>query len=125
MNTKQYDLYRGHYDDSDSALDVGLRVDKRHLSGVRYNLVRTNFLPESLCLVDTWSNEGRSPKRFGNPGNIGACLSTPYWDGDPVENSPMPCVEEFRYFSRIAIGERIIGFDQNGTVVSKSYSSSP
>ena len=64
-------------------------------------------------------------KRFGNPGNGGACLSTPSWDGDPVDNSPMLCVAEFRYFSRISIGEWIIGFDKNGKAVSKGYSSSP
>ena len=64
-------------------------------------------------------------RRFGKPGDIGVCLSTPSWDGDPVKNPSMPCVEEFRYFSRISIGEWDIGFDKNGKVVSKGYSSSP
>jgi hypothetical protein len=45
--------------------------------------------------------------------------------GDPVDSSSMPCVEEFRYFSRISIGEWIIGFDKNGKALSKGYSSSP
>jgi hypothetical protein len=76
-----------------------------------------------------WLTPGASKaevlKRFGNPGNIGACLSTPSWDGDPVDNSSMPCVEEFRYFSRISIGEWIIGFDKDGKVVAKGYLSSP
>jgi hypothetical protein len=44
-------------------------------------------------------------KRFGKPGNIEACRSAPSWDGAPVDNSSMPCVEEFQYFSRISIGE--------------------
>jgi len=38
---------------------------RSNLSGVRYNLVPSNFLPDSL--VDTWSNEGRSPKTLWKP----------------------------------------------------------
>jgi hypothetical protein len=64
-------------------------------------------------------------KRWGKPGNVGACLPHPSWDGYPVKNSSMPCVEEFEYFSRFSIGEWDIGFDKNGKVVSKGYSSSP
>ena len=64
-------------------------------------------------------------KRFGKPGNIEVCRSAPSWDGDPVVNSSMPCVEEFRYFSRISIDEWDIGFDKNGKAVTKGYSSSP
>jgi hypothetical protein len=49
-----------------------------------------------------WLTPGASKaevlKRFGNPGNIGACLSTPSWDGDPMDNSSMPCVEEFLHW---------------------------
>ena len=42
-----------------------------------------------------------------------------------MDNSSMPCVEEFQYFSRISIGEWDVGFDKNGRVVSKDYLSSP
>jgi hypothetical protein len=45
-----------------SALDIGYRVDNRLLAGVRHGLVRVNFLRESLCLVDTWEDEGRGLK---------------------------------------------------------------
>jgi len=64
-------------------------------------------------------------KHFGKPENIEACGHAHSWDGDSVDNSSRPCVEEFRYFSRVSIGEWDIGFDKNGTVVSKAYSSSP
>lgn len=64
-------------------------------------------------------------RHFGKPGNVEACVRAPSWDGEPVENPAMPCVEEFQYFSRISIGEWDVGFDKNGNVVSKSYSSSP
>ena len=62
--------------------------------------------------------------RFGKPGEIEACDSrTPTWDGHPADG--MPCVEQFRYFSRISIGAWEVGFDKNGKVVSKGYLSSP
>jgi hypothetical protein len=64
-------------------------------------------------------------KRFGKPGNIETRCDPPSWDGGPVDNSSMPCVEEFQYFSHASIGEWHIGFDKNGRVVSKGYSSSP
>jgi len=64
-------------------------------------------------------------KRFGKPGNKEACFSAPHWDGEPVDNPSGPCVEEFVYHSRTSIGEWTIGFDKNGKVVSKGYSSSP
>jgi hypothetical protein len=64
-------------------------------------------------------------KHFGKPGNVEACAHAPFWDGNPVDNSSMPCVEEFQYFSRISIGEWDVGFDKNGKAVSKGYSSSP
>jgi hypothetical protein len=63
-------------------------------------------------------------RRFGKPGEIEACDSpAPSWDGSPADG--MPCVEKFRYFSRISIGVWEVGFDKNGKVVSKSYLSSP
>jgi hypothetical protein len=63
-------------------------------------------------------------KRFGKPGEIEACDSrAPSWDGLPVDG--MPCVEKFRYFSRISIGAWEVGFDKNGKAVSKDYLSSP
>jgi len=62
---------------------------------------------------------------FGNPGRVEACSHPPSWDGNPVDRSSMPCVEEFQYFSRISIGEWDVGFDKNGKAVSKGYSSSP
>jgi hypothetical protein len=64
-------------------------------------------------------------KRFGKPGNIDASCLPPSWDGDAVDSSSMPCVEQFRYFTRFSIGEWDIGFDKNGKVVSKAYLSSP
>jgi hypothetical protein len=64
-------------------------------------------------------------EHFGKPGNVEACAHAPFWDGNPVDNSSMPCVEEFQYFSRISIGEWDVGFDKNGKAVSKGYSSSP
>ena len=65
-------------------------------------------------------------RHFGKPGNVEACVHAPSWDGEPVDDLSMPCVEEFRYFSRIiSVGEWDVGFDKNGKVVSKGYSSSP
>jgi hypothetical protein len=76
-----------------------------------------------------WLKPGASKaevlRHWGKPGNIGVCFSTPSWDGEPVKNSSMPCVEEFQYFSRFSIGEWDIGFDKTGKVVSKAYLSSP
>jgi hypothetical protein len=56
-------------------------------------------------------------KHFGKPGNIDASCLPPSWDGEAVDNSSMPCVEQFRYFHRFSIGEWVIGFDKNGKVV--------
>jgi hypothetical protein len=64
-------------------------------------------------------------KHFGKPGGIYPCFGTNSWNGEPLENWSMPCVEEFVYPSRFSIGEWVIGFDKNGKVVSKGYSSSP
>ena len=64
-------------------------------------------------------------KHFGKPGEIQECRHAASWDGNALDNSSMRCVEEFSYFSRISIGEWVIGFDRNGKVVSKGYSSSP
>src|SRR5580692_7028685 len=76
-----------------------------------------------------WLTRGKTKaevlKRFGKHGNIEACRSAPTWDGRPVDTSSLPCVEQSEYFSRIQIGEWDVGFDKNGKVVSKGYSSHP
>ena len=83
------------------------------------------FYERAYAWLTTGATKADVLKHFGKPGNIEACVHAPFWDGGPVDNSSMPCVEEFRYFSRISIGEWDIGFDKNGKVVSKAYSSSP
>jgi hypothetical protein len=64
-------------------------------------------------------------KHFGKPQSIEECRPATSWEGDSPENSSMPCVEEFHYFSHISIGEWIIRFDRNGRVISKGFSQSP
>jgi hypothetical protein len=61
---------------------------------------------------------------FGMPGDITACSAVPTWDGNPLDSS-VRCVREFRYFSRLRIGEWTVGFDASDRVITKGYSSSP
>jgi hypothetical protein len=62
-------------------------------------------------------------KHFGKPARVEECRRS--WEGDSVENPSTPCVEEFSYFSRISVGEWVIRFDRNGTVISKGHLQSP
>jgi hypothetical protein len=92
------------------------------LAAIWYELT---FYERAYAWLTPGATKAEVLKHFGKPGNAEACAHAPVWDGNPVDNSSMPCVEEFQYFSRISIGEWDIGFDKNGKVVSKSYSSSP
>jgi hypothetical protein len=62
---------------------------------------------------------------FGKPDDITECRHDPMWDGEPVDLKSAKCVREFSYFTRVRIGEWIVGFDANDRVVTKYYSSSP
>lgn len=53
------------------------------------------------------------------------CMYAPSWDGKPLDEKSTKCVEEFSYYSHLRIGLWVIGFDENGKVVSKDYLSSP
>lgn len=64
-------------------------------------------------------------RSFGKPDNITECGHVPEWDGESVDLKSSRCVREFWYFSRVRIGEWIVGLDANDRVVTKYYGSSP
>ena len=64
-------------------------------------------------------------RRFGKPREITKCSGTPSWDDQPLDEKFVNCIEEFRYSSRMRVGEWIVGFDKHDVAVAKSYSSSP
>ncbi|MBZ5694625.1 MAG: hypothetical protein LAN36_04605 [Acidobacteriia bacterium] len=64
-------------------------------------------------------------QRFGKPGDITKCSDVNRWDETNIDQKSMKCVEEFHYFSRVRIGDWVVGFDEDGRVVTKYFSSSP
>jgi hypothetical protein len=64
-------------------------------------------------------------RQFGKPKDIAKCIHAPSWDDKPVDEKSAKCVEEFLYFSRMRIGQGIVGFDADGMAVTKYYASSP
>jgi hypothetical protein len=64
-------------------------------------------------------------KHFGKPQRIEKCRPATSWEGDTVEDSSVPCAEEFSYSSHTSIGEWVIRFDGSGRVISKGYLQSP
>jgi hypothetical protein len=64
-------------------------------------------------------------RRFGKPKSISRCVYSLSCDDKPVNEKSVKCVQEFEYYSRMRIGEWVIGFDANDRAVSKHYLSSP
>jgi outer membrane protein assembly factor BamE (lipoprotein component of BamABCDE complex) len=108
----------------------------------RWALVSSSILVFSLAFVAVWyertfyerayrqlargTTKADVLKRFGKPQRVGDCqFRTPSWDNVPEDQTAKTCVEIFEYSSRTSIGEWVIGFDKEGKVVSKAYSSSP
>jgi hypothetical protein len=83
------------------------------------------FYERAYAWLTPGTTKAEVPKHFGKPRRVEGCRPATSWEGDSPENPSMPCVEEFSYTSHISIGEWMIRFDKNGTVISKGYSSSP
>jgi len=105
-------------------MGIGWRVDN-HCFLVRATVwYELTFYKRAYAWLIPGATKAKVLKHFGKPREAEACdHRPPTWDGLPVEE--VPCVEKFRYFSRISIGAWEVGFDKNGKVVSKSYLSSP
>lgn len=64
-------------------------------------------------------------RQFGKPGDITKCSDDNLWDETSLDKKSVKCVEEFHYFSHTRVGEYVVGFDENGRIVTKYYESSP
>jgi hypothetical protein len=64
-------------------------------------------------------------KQFGRPRYTRKCELSPAWDDEPLDKLSTNCAEELVYFSRVKIGQWIVGLDANGKTVTKHHLSSP
>ena len=64
-------------------------------------------------------------RSFGKLDEVTGCQHEPMWDDEPINEKSAYCVQEFWYYSRMRIGNWIVGFDANDRAVTKYYASSP